>query len=371
MSSASSTWLASSSSCAARSSSMEETSTTRKRCAASASPIAALAANKPRAVVSGGSGFIGSHLCHELLDRGMRVLALDNFITGSHQNLVPLQGNPDFQFRQADVNHGVFIGGDVRYVLHFAPPASPPQYDSNPIHTLKVGTLGTTNMLGLARAKGATFLLASTSEVYGDPLVHPQPETYWGNVNPIGPRGCYDEAKRCAEAFAMAYHRTHQVDTRIVRIFNTHGPRMQVSDGRAVPNFMAQAIRGEPLTLHGDGSQTRSLCYVSDLVEGIYRLLVLDTDEPLIMNLGNPDEVTMRQLAEEVLEVTESKSEIVYHPLPEDDPKLRQPDIRLARRTLGWSPVVPRRAGLRMVLPYFQRAVRELEPVSARAEVIA
>jgi dTDP-glucose 4,6-dehydratase len=221
---------------------------------------AASNSTKQRAVVSGGAGFIGSHLCEALLNRGLRVLAIDNFITGSRENLRSIEGHRDFELRQADVNHGIFIGGDARYVLHFASPASPPQYDSNPIHTLKVGTLGTMNMLGLARAKEATFLLASTSEVYGDPLVHPQREDYWGNVNPIGPRGCYDEAKRCAEAFAMAYHRSHQVDTRIVRIFNTHGPRMQVSDGRAVPNFMAQAIRGEPLTVYGDGSQTRCRC---------------------------------------------------------------------------------------------------------------
>jgi len=311
-----------------------------------------LAANKPRAVVSGGAGFIGSHLCHELLDRGVRVLALDNFITGSAQNLEPLQGNPDFEFRQADVNHGVFIGGDVRYVLHFASPASPPQYDSNPIHTLKVGTLGTTNMLGLARAKGATFLLASTSEVYGDPLVHPQPETYWGNVNPIGPRGCYDEAKRCAEAFAMAYHRTHDVDTRIVRIFNTHGPRMQVSDGRAVPNFMAQAIRGEPLSVYGDGSQTRSLCYVSDLVGGV--LAALERGDELPINLGNPHEVTVLELAETIIRLAGSTSTIDYRDLPVDDPKQRRPDIARARTLLGWQPQVSLEDGLGRTLEYFR-----------------
>ncbi len=311
-----------------------------------------MAANKPRAVVSGGAGFIGSHLCHELLDRGVRVLALDNFITGSAQNLEPLQGNPDFEFRQADVNHGVFIGGDVRYVLHFASPASPPQYDSNPIHTLKVGTLGTTNMLGLARAKGATFLLASTSEVYGDPLVHPQPETYWGNVNPIGPRGCYDEAKRCAEAFAMAYHRTHDVDTRIVRIFNTHGPRMQVSDGRAVPNFMAQAIRGEPLSVYGDGSQTRSLCYVSDLVGGV--LAALERGDELPINLGNPHEVTVLELAETIIRLAGSTSTIDYRDLPVDDPKQRRPDIARARTLLGWQPQVSLEDGLGRTLEYFR-----------------
>ena len=280
------------------------------------------------------------------------MLALDNFITGSPKNLDELERNPDFEFRRADVNHGVFIGGDVRYVLHFASPASPPQYDANPIHTLKVGTVGTMNMLGLARAKNATFLLASTSEVYGDPLVHPQPETYWGNVNPIGPRGCYDEAKRCAEAYAMAYHRSHDVDTRIIRIFNTHGPRMNVSDGRAVPNFMAQAIRGEPLTVYGDGSQTRSLCYVSDLVRGV--LAVLDRGDALPTNLGNPHEVTMRELAEIIIRLSGSKSEIVFRDLPVDDPKQRQPDIGRARQMLGWQPEVGLEDGLRRTLEYFQ-----------------
>jgi len=285
----------------------------------------------------------------------MRVLAIDNFITGSPQNLKSLESNSDFEFRQADVNHGIFIGGDVRYVLHFASPASPPQYDSNPIHTLKVGTLGTTNMLGLARAKGATFLLASTSEVYGDPLVHPQPETYWGNVNPIGPRGCYDEAKRCAEAFAMAYHRTHQVDTRIVRIFNTHGPRMQVSDGRAVPNFMAQAIRGEPLTVYGDGSQTRSLCYVSDLVGGV--LATLERGDELPINLGNPHEVTVLELAETIIRLAGSSSTIDHRELPVDDPKQRRPDIARAKKLLGWQPQVSLEDGLGRTLEYFRSVV--------------
>jgi dTDP-glucose 4,6-dehydratase len=314
--------------------------------------LAANSAQKPRAVVSGGAGFIGSHLCEALLAHGTRVLALDNFITGSHDNLQHLKGNPDFEFKQADVNHGVFIGGDVRYVLHFASPASPPQYDANPIHTLKVGTIGTMNMLGLARAKEATFLLASTSEVYGDPLVHPQPETYWGNVNPIGPRGCYDEAKRCAEAFAMAYHRMHQVDTRIIRIFNTHGPRMQVSDGRAVPNFMAQAIRGEPLTVYGDGSQTRSLCYVSDLVRGV--LAVLEKGDELPVNLGNPHEVTVLELAETIIRLAKSRSRIDHRELPVDDPKQRRPDIARAKKLLGWQPEVPLEDGLRRTLEYFR-----------------
>jgi dTDP-glucose 4,6-dehydratase len=285
----------------------------------------------------------------------MRVLAVDNFITGSSQNLKTLEGNPDFEFRQGDVNQGVFVDGDVRYVLHFASPASPPQYDANPIHTLKVGTLGTMNMLGLAKAKDATFLLASTSEVYGDPLVHPQPETYWGNVNPIGPRGCYDEAKRCAEAFAMAYKRAHGVDTRIIRIFNTHGPRMQVADGRAVPNFMAQAIRGEPITVYGDGSQTRSLCYVSDLVRGV--ILNLERGDEMPVNLGNPHEVTVLQLAETIVRMTGSKSTIAHRELPVDDPKQRQPDITRARTLLGWEPEVPLEDGLKRTLEYFRSVV--------------
>jgi dTDP-glucose 4,6-dehydratase len=306
-------------------------------------------------VVSGGAGFIGSHLCEALLAQGMRVLAIDNFITGSHANLRVLENNPDFEFRQADVNHGIFLGGDVRYVLHFASPASPPQYDANPIHTLKVGTVGTMNMLGLAWAKEATFLLASTSEVYGDPLVHPQPESYWGNVNPIGPRGCYDEAKRCAEAFAMAYHRAHEVDTRIIRIFNTHGPRMQVSDGRAVPNFMAQAIRGEPLTVYGDGSQTRSLCYVSDLVRGV--LAVMERADAMPVNLGNPTEVTVLQLAETIVRLAGSKSQIVHRELPVDDPKQRRPDITRARALLGWEPEVSLEDGLSRTLEYFRSVV--------------
>ena len=306
-------------------------------------------------MVSGGAGFIGSHLCEALLARGTRVLALDNFITGSSENLHALSESPDFEFRQANVNERIDVEGDVRYVLHFASPASPPQYNANPIHTLKVGTLGTTNMLGLARAKAATFLLASTSEVYGDPLVHPQPESYWGNVNPIGPRGCYDEAKRCAEAFAMAYHRAHEVDTRIIRIFNTHGPRMQVLDGRAVPNFMAQAIRGEPLTVYGDGSQTRSLCYVSDLVRGV--LAVLEKGDDLPVNLGNPQEVTMVELAQIIVRLADSKSAIEFRPLPVDDPKQRRPDISRARTLLGWQPEVALEDGLSRTLEYFRRVV--------------
>lgn len=305
--------------------------------------------------MSGGAGFIGSHLCGALLDAGMSVLALDNLLTGSPDNVRELQARPGFEFRKANVNDEVVVDGDVRYVLHFASPASPPQYDANPIHTLKVGTLGTMNMLGLARAKSATFLLASTSEVYGDPLVHPQPETYWGNVNPIGPRGCYDEAKRCAEAFAMAYHKAHGVDTRIIRIFNTHGPRMQVLDGRAVPNFMAQAIRGEPLTVYGDGSQTRSLCYVSDLVRGV--LAALERADELPVNLGNPEEVTVLELAQTIVRLAGSKSTIEFRELPVDDPKQRRPDISRARSLLRWAPEVTLEDGLGRTLEYFRSVV--------------
>ena len=283
------------------------------------------------------------------------MLALDNLITGSRDNVRDLEEHPDFEFRQANVNERVEVEGEVAYVLHFASPASPPQYDANPIHTLKVGTLGTMNMLGLALAKDATFLLASTSEVYGDPLVHPQPESYWGNVNPVGPRGCYDEAKRCAEAFATAYHRAHGVDTRIVRIFNTHGPRMQVLDGRAVPNFMAQAIRGEPLTVYGDGSQTRSLCYVSDLVSGV--LGALDKGDNLPVNLGNPEEVTILDLARIIVRLAASASTIEFRPLPVDDPRQRRPDITNARELLGWKPEVALEDGLSRTLEYFRRVV--------------
>ena len=307
-------------------------------------------------MVSGGAGFIGSHLCEALLDRGISVLALDNLLTGSLDNLRGLTDRPGFEFRKANVNEPVLVDGDVRYVLHFASPASPPQYDANPIHTLKVGTIGTMNMLGLSRAKGATFLLASTSEVYGDALVHPQPESYWGNVNSIGPRGCYDEAKRCAEAFSMAYHRVHEVDTRIVRIFNTHGPRMQVEDGRAVPNFMAQAIRGEPLTVYGDGSQTRSLCYVSDLVRGV--IAALERGDELPVNLGNPHEVTVLELAQTIVRIAGSKSEIDHRKdLPVDDPKRRRPDITHARSLLGWEPEVSLEDGLSRTLEYFRTVV--------------
>jgi len=282
----------------------------------------------------------------------MRVVALDNFITGSAGNLRALQDNPDLELLEIDVNEGVLIDGDVQFVLHFASPASPAQYRAHPIDTLKVGTVGTLNMLDLARAKAATFVLASTSEVYGDPLVHPQPESYWGNVNPVGPRSCYDEAKRCAEAFTMAFHRAQNVDTRIVRIFNTHGPRMQVSDGRAVPNFMAQAIRGEPVTVYGDGSQTRSLCYVSDLVRGV--LAALDRGDELPVNLGNPHEVTVLELAEIIIRLAGSTSSIEHRELPADDPRQRRPDISRAQELLGWQPEVGLEDGLGRTLEYFR-----------------
>jgi dTDP-glucose 4,6-dehydratase len=283
------------------------------------------------------------------------VLAVDNFITGSRSNLETLKGKAGFEVVSADVCDAIEVAGDVGQVLHFASPASPPQYLEHPIETLRTGTLGTLNLLELAREKRAGFMLASTSEVYGDPLVHPQPESYWGNVNSVGPRSCYDEAKRCAEALTMAYRRSHGLDTKIVRIFNTHGPRMQLADGRAVPNFMSQALRGEPLTVYGDGSQTRSLCYIDDLVRGI--LAVLDAGDALPYNLGNPNEVTVLRLAETILEMTGSASRIEFRPLPEDDPKQRQPDITRARTKLGWEPAVSLEAGLARTLEYFREAV--------------
>jgi dTDP-glucose 4,6-dehydratase len=283
------------------------------------------------------------------------VLAVDNFITGSRSNLETLKGKAGFEVISADVCDAIEVAGDVGQVLHFASPASPPQYLEHPIETLRTGTLGTLNLLELAREKRAGFMLASTSEVYGDPLVHPQPESYWGNVNSVGPRSCYDEAKRCAEALTMAYRRSHGLDTKIVRIFNTHGPRMQLADGRAVPNFMSQALRGEPLTVYGDGSQTRSLCYIDDLVRGI--LAVLDAGDALPYNLGNPNEVTVLRLAQTILEMTGSASRIEFRPLPEDDPKQRQPDITRARTKLGWEPEVSLEAGLARTLEYFREAV--------------
>jgi dTDP-glucose 4,6-dehydratase len=306
----------------------------------------------PRALVTGAAGFIGSHLSEYLLDEGYSVIGMDNLITGDVANVEHLTGR-DFVFVKHDVTHYIALEGPLDYIFHFASPASPIDYLRIPIQTLKVGALGTHNALGLAKAKGARLLLASTSEVYGDPLVHPQREDYWGNVNPIGPRGVYDEAKRFAEAITMAYHRFHKVDTRIVRIFNTYGPRMRVEDGRAIPAFMSQALRGEDVTVFGDGSQTRSLCYVSDLVEGIFRLMHSDTSDPV--NIGNPEELTIRELARRVVALAGTKSRIVEKPLPVDDPKVRQPDISRARSILGWEPKVPLDEGLPRTLAYFRQ----------------
>jgi dTDP-glucose 4,6-dehydratase len=305
-----------------------------------------------RILVTGAAGFLGSHLSDKLLGLGHRVVGIDNFITGNRANIAHLAGNPDWEFIEQDVTTHMQIDGPLDGIFHFASPASPVDYLELPIQTLKVGSLGTHKALGLARAKGARFFLASTSEVYGDPLVHPQPESYWGNVNPVGPRGVYDEAKRFAEAMTMAYHRYHQVDTRIVRIFNTYGPRMRPRDGRVVSNFIVQALHGEPLTVYGHGEQTRSFCYVDDLIEGIVRLFERGTDEPT--NLGNPNEYTVRQLAERVLALTGSKSPIVERPLPTDDPKVRKPDITRARTTLGWEPKVSLDDGLRRTIEYFR-----------------
>lgn len=309
-----------------------------------------------RVVITGGAGFIGSHLCERFLADGCDVVCIDNFLTGSPRNIEGFRANPRFSFIQQDVSQPMFLEGAVDIVLHFASPASPVDYLKLPIQTLKVGSLGTHHSLGLAKAKGAKFLLASTSEVYGDPQIHPQKEDYWGHVNPIGIRGVYDEAKRFAEAMTMAYHRYHGLDTRIIRIFNTYGPRMRLDDGRVLPNFMGQALRGEPLTVYGDGSQTRSFGYVDDLVEGIVRLLRTDYHGPV--NLGNPDEVTILQFAEEIIALTGSQSKIDFRPLPQDDPKVRQPDITLARNLLGWEPQVPRAEGLRRTLGYFQGEIR-------------
>src|SRR5213594_1643397 len=310
-----------------------------------------------RVLVTGAAGFLGSHLCDRLLAQGHRVVAMDNFITGSPANVAHLPEHRDFQFVLHDVTNFIEVQGPLDGVLHFASPASPVDYLELPIQTLKVGSLGTHKALGLAKEKSARFLLASTSEVYGDPLVHPQKEDYWGHVNPIGPRGVYDEAKRFAEAITMAYRRTHGVQTRIVRIFNTHGPRMRLNDGRVVPNFISQALRGEPLTVYGDGSQTRSFCYVSDLVEGIVRLLRSDHSGPV--NCGNPMEVSILQFAEKIKALTASKSEIVFRPLPEDDPRVRQPDITKARTLLGWEPRVALEDGLRRTIDFFRPVVRK------------
>ena len=308
-----------------------------------------------RILITGGAGFIGSHLCERFLADGDDVICMDNLLTGAADNIAHLFANRRFSFIQQDVTTYIYVKGAVDAILHFASPASPIDYLELPIQTLKVGSLGTHKALGLAKEKNARFLLASTSEVYGDPLVHPQKEDYWGNVNPIGPRGVYDEAKRFAEALTMAYHRTHGVRTRIVRIFNTHGPRMRLNDGRVVPNFIAQALRGEPMTVYGDGSQTRSFCYVSDLVEGIVRLLRSEHSGPI--NCGNPMEVSILQFAERIKALTRAKSEIVFRPLPEDDPKVRQPDITRARTLLGWEPRVSLDDGLRKTIDYFRTVV--------------
>jgi dTDP-glucose 4,6-dehydratase len=308
------------------------------------------------AVVTGGAGFLGSHLCDRLLKEGFKVVCIDNLITGNIDNISHLFGNENFLFVKHDVTNYIFIPGRVDYILHFASPASPIDYLQLPIQTLKVGSLGTHKALGLAKEKKATFLLASTSEVYGDPSIHPQGEDYWGNVNPIGPRGVYDEAKRFAEALTMAYHRYHGIETRIARIFNTYGPRMRLDDGRALPAFIGQAIRGEPLTVFGDGSQTRSFCFVSDLVDGIFKLLLSNEVEPV--NLGNPAEITIKQFAEEVIKSTGTNNKIVYKELPVDDPKVRQPDISKAKRVLNWQPKVERSDGLKITIDYFKKIIK-------------
>lgn len=309
----------------------------------------------PRILITGGAGFLGSHLCDKFIGKGYDVICMDNLITGSTDNIAHLIGNEHFRFIHHDVTEYMYIDGELDAILHFASPASPVDYLRYPIQTLKVGSLGTHKALGLAKAKKARFLLASTSEVYGDPLTHPQEESYWGNVNPVGIRGVYDEAKRFAEAMTMAYHRYHGLETRIVRIFNTYGPRMRIEDGRAIPAFMSQALRGEDLTVFGDGSQTRSVCYVDDLVEGIYRLLLSDESDPV--NIGNPDELSMLDLAKEILEISGSMSKISYKDLPQDDPRVRQPDITRARAILKWEPSVQRSEGLVKTLDYFKKAL--------------
>ena len=312
---------------------------------------------KPRVLITGGAGFIGSHLCDRFLAENYKVICVDNLLTGRPDNIAHLIGHPCFRFIKHDVTNYIYVDEPLDFVLHFASPASPIDYLKYPIQTLKVGALGTHKALGLAKATGACFLLASTSEVYGDPLIHPQPETYWGNVNPVGIRGVYDEAKRFAEAMTMAYQRYHGVETRIVRIFNTYGPRMRLDDGRALPTFINQALQGEPLSVFGDGSQTRSFCYVDDLVEGIYRLLLSSIKEPI--NIGNPDEVTILEFAEEIIALVGSASTLSFDPLPSDDPKVRQPDISKARALLGWYPQINRATGLRRTLAYFRAAASE------------
>lgn len=310
---------------------------------------------KKRILIAGAAGFLGSHLCDRFIKEGFHVIAMDNLLTGNIKNIEHLFPSPDFEYYHHDVTKFVHVPGKLDYILNFASPASPIDYLKMPIQTLKVGSLGTHNLLGLAKEKKARILVASTSEVYGDPNVHPQPEEYWGNVNPVGPRGVYDEAKRFLESITMAYHNFHGVDTRIIRIFNTYGPRMRLNDGRALPAFMSQALNGQDLTVFGDGSQTRSFCYVDDLVEGIYRLLLSDYHLPV--NIGNPQEITLNQFAEEIIALTGSKQKIVYHPLPKDDPKQRQPDITKARTLLGWEPKVGRQEGLKITYEYFKDAL--------------
>ena len=312
--------------------------------------------DKKRVLITGGAGFLGSHLCDRFLKEGYHVIAMDNLITGSLQNIEHLFGKEDFEFHHADVSKFVFVPGKLDYILHFASPASPIDYLKIPIQTLKVGSLGTHNLLGLARVKGARMLIASTSEVYGDPEIHPQVEEYFGNVNPVGPRGCYDEAKRFQEAITMAYHTHHGLETRIIRIFNTYGPRMRLDDGRVLPAFLSQALRGENLTVFGDGSQTRSFCYVDDLVEGIYRLLLSDYHLPV--NIGNPSEITIKEFGEEIARLTGVEFKPTYQALPENDPMKRRPDITKARAILGWEPKVDRAEGLRRTLEYFKEHVK-------------
>ncbi|ACU59009.1 NAD-dependent epimerase/dehydratase [Chitinophaga pinensis DSM 2588] len=313
--------------------------------------------NMKRVLITGAAGFLGSHLCDRFIAEGYRVVGMDNLLTGNIKNIEHLFPLPEFEYYHHDVSKFVHVPGDLDYILHFASPASPIDYLKMPIQTLKVGSLGTHNLLGLAKEKKARILVASTSEVYGDPNVHPQPEEYWGNVNPVGPRGVYDEAKRFMESITMAYHNFHNVDTRIIRIFNTYGPRMRLNDGRALPAFMSQALTGQDLTVFGDGSQTRSFCYVSDLVDGIYRLLLSDYHLPV--NIGNPSEITLLEFAEEILALTNSKQKIVFQPLPKDDPKQRKPDITKAQELLGWAPKVDRKEGLKVTYEYFKEALNK------------